>query len=68
MQEKKGILTIIRCMSAILQLESNLRNLILKLQNNMLNYFLNLWISKDTVEPSEILSIIKKILQDGLWK
>ena len=52
----------------LLQLESNLRNLILKLQNNMLNYFLNLWISKDTVEPSEILSIIKKILQDGLWK
>ena len=68
MQEKKGILTIIRRMSAILQLESNLRNLILKLQNNMLNYFLNLWISKDTVEPSEILSIIKQILQDGLWK
>jgi hypothetical protein len=68
MQEKKGILTIIRYMSAIHQLESNLRNLILKLQNNMLNYFLNLWISKDTVEPSEILSIIKKILQDGLWK
>ncbi len=42
------------------KLESNLRNLILKLQNNMLNYFLNLWISKDTVESSEILSVNKK--------
>ncbi len=26
----------------------------------MLNYFLNLWISKDTVESSEILSVNKK--------